>query len=214
MAEKKTSLLTVDGITAQVNSGYGQVDSTTSQTVDVECVNADNMMAVVERFQGPLLRYVGAMLGRVHHEAEDIVQETFIRFYHQIRKKGAGSVKHLPTWLFRVAHNLTLDMLRKQKRRQPQPQSVVRDERTSGEAIADEMDALGEMLRRESQQVALKALSELEVQYRQVLLLKIIQEMSLRQVAEVVGVSLSTVNYRLNRGLDELTRRLHKAGVV
>ena len=49
---------------------------------------------------------------------------------------------------------------------------------------------------------------------RQVVMLKVIQGMSLREVAEVVGLSVSMVNYRLNQGLAELAQRLRKAGVV
>ncbi|MHC4113372.1 MAG: sigma factor-like helix-turn-helix DNA-binding protein [Planctomycetota bacterium] len=46
------------------------------------------------------------------------------------------------------------------------------------------------------------------------MLLKVIQGMTLRQVAKVVGISVSLVNYRLNQGLTELSRRLKRAGVV
>jgi RNA polymerase sigma factor (sigma-70 family) len=76
------------------------------------------------------------------------------------------------------------------------------------------MDALGEAIRQEARQVVLRELAQLDDSYRQVVLLKIVQGMTLREVAEVVGVSLSTVNYRLNEGLGILARRLRKAGVV
>ena len=214
MGVKSTSLLTVDGKTAQLNSLSGEIDAAIYPVVEADSSDSDDLMAVVERFQGPLLRYVGGLLSRVDHEAEDIVQETFIRLYRQFNRHGTDSIQHLPTWLFKVAHNQTLDMLRKRKRRRPPSGSQTCEGRAPEETIADEMDALGEMLRRESRQVALQTLSELDDQYRQVLLLKIIQGLSLRQVAEVVGVSLSTVNYRLNRGLSEMANRLRKAGVI
>jgi RNA polymerase sigma factor (sigma-70 family) len=76
------------------------------------------------------------------------------------------------------------------------------------------LDALGEVLRQEAREVALRELGELDEQYRQVVLLKIIQGMTLRQVAEVVGISTSLANYRLNKALAELARRLQRAGVV
>ena len=76
------------------------------------------------------------------------------------------------------------------------------------------MDALGEAIRQEARHVVLRELGQLEEVYRQVVLLKIIQGMSLRQVAEVVGVSLTTVNSRLNQGLSILAGRLRKAGVA
>jgi RNA polymerase sigma factor (sigma-70 family) len=62
--------------------------------------------------------------------------------------------------------------------------------------------------------VALRELAQLDDQHRQVVLLKVIQGMTLRQVAKVVGISVSLVNYRLNQGLTELSRRLKRAGVV
>ena len=76
------------------------------------------------------------------------------------------------------------------------------------------MDSLSEVIRQEARQVALRELANLDESYRQVVLLKVVQEMTLRQVAEVVGVSISTVNDRLNQGLTILARRLKKAGIV
>lgn len=180
----------------------------------VPAPDAGDLMAVVARYQSPLLRYVGQMLGRVDHEAEDIVQEAFVRLHCQVAGHGAGSVRHLTTWLFRVAHNLTIDVLRKRSRRKHVPETTVDPDVLSEKQAADEFDALGEVLRQEARQVALRELAQLDDEQRQVVLLKVIQEMTLRQVAEVVGVSVSLVNYRLNQGLKELARRLKKAGVV
>ena len=53
-----------------------------------------DLMAVVTRYQSPLLRYVGHLLGQMGHEsAEDIVQETFIRLHRQVQNKGAHSIR-------------------------------------------------------------------------------------------------------------------------
>lgn len=176
--------------------------------------DAGDLMAVVAHYQSPLLRYVGQMLGRINHEAEDIVQEVFIRLHRQVAGHGPGSVKRLTTWLFRVAHNLTIDLLRRRSRRKSVPETSIDPAVLSEEQAADELDALGEVLRREARQVALRELAQLDDRQRHVVLLKVIQGMTLRQVAEVVGISVSLVNYRLNRGLAELAQRLRKAGVV
>ncbi len=186
-----------------------------------------DLMTVVARYQGALLRYVGRMLGTMADQSEDVVQETFIRLHRQVAAHGWDSIKHPTTWLFQVAHNLTMDVLRRRKRRQDATGSPARNHGagTSGQVPADpaisaeeqaaqEMDALGEAIRQEARHAVLRELGQLEEQYRQVVLLKIIQGMSLRQVAEVVGVSLTTVNSRLNQGLGILAQRLRKAGVA
>jgi RNA polymerase sigma-70 factor (ECF subfamily) len=173
-----------------------------------------DLMAVVAQFQSPLLRYVGKILRTTDHETEDIVQETFVRLHLQVSGKGADSIRNLSTWLFRTAHNLTIDVIRKRSRRIKTVK--VKDEFESfvQEQATDELDALGEMLRQEAREVALRELAELDDQCRQIVLLRIIQGMTLRQTAEVAGISTSLANYRLNKGLTELARRLQKAGVV
>ena len=171
-------------------------------------------MAVVTQFQSPLLRYVGKILRTTDHETEDIVQEAFVRLHLQVSGKGADSIRNLATWLFRTAHNLTIDVIRKRSRRIKTVK--VKDEFDSfvQEQATDELDALGEMLRQEAREVALRELAELDEQCRQIVLLRIIQGMTLRQTAEVAGISTSLANYRLNKGLTELAKRLQKAGVV
>ena len=176
--------------------------------------DAGDLMAVVRRYQSPLLRYVGHLLGRVDGDAEDLVQETFIRLHKQVESQGTDSILNLQTWLFRVAHNLAIDLIRKRERQRPKQEAHQASVAAVVAQAADEVDALEEVLRQEARQAALQELKNLDEPIRQVVLLKIIQGMSLRQVAKVVDVSLSTVNYRLNQGLTELARRLKNAGVV
>ena len=197
-----------------MNEYTGTTSPKAIASAGASALDASDLMAVVAHYQSPLLRYVGQMLGGTDHEAEDVVQEAFVRLHRQVAGHGSGSVKHLTTWLFRVAHNLTIDLLRRRSRRKRAPETAGNPAVLSDEQAADELDALGEVLRQEARQVALRELAQLDGQQRQVVLLKVIQGMTLRQVAEVVGISVSMVNYRLNQGLTELSQRLRRTGVV
>ena len=176
--------------------------------------DAGDLMAVVASYQGPLLRYVGRFLGRTDIGAEDVVQETFIRLHRQVSGHGSDSVRNLGTWLFHVAHNLTLDHLRNKARHQDGALACEGSTRAVEERASEDLDALGESIRQEARHAALRELAQLDDECRQVVLLKVVQGMTLREVAEVVGAPISTVNYRLNQGLTTLAHRLKRAGVV
>ena len=142
------------------------------------------------------------------------MQETFIRLHRQVSAHGSDSVRYLSTWLFHVAHNLTLDLLRNKARHQDGALACEESTRAVEERASEDLDALGESIRQEARHAALRELAQLDDECRQVVLLKVVQGMTLREVAEVVGAPISTVNYRLNQGLTQLAHRLKRAGVV
>jgi RNA polymerase sigma-70 factor (ECF subfamily) len=200
--------------TLQMIKNKNTTDRLSAAGKGVPLPDPGDLMAVVAHYQGSLLRYVGRTIGTTDHEAEDIVQETFVRLHLQVTKKGRQSIRSLTAWLFRAAHNLTIDVLRRRSRRIKTVGNELEAASLPKEQASDELDTLTEVLRHEAREVALRELSKLDDDCRQVVLLKIIQEMTLRQVAEVAGISVSQVNYRLNKGLTELARRLQQSGVV
>lgn len=170
--------------------------------------------AVVQRFETPLLRYVTQLLGPGWAEIEDVVQDTFLRLHRQISKRGAASVKHLPSWLFRVAHNLAMDAGRKRKRRAQMQEKVMSDPVVNPVEVLQPPVPVEELGRREACDLAMAELANLPEEQKHVVLLKIIQGFTLREISEVTGLKIGTVNYRLTQGLRELSQRLKQAGAV
>src|SRR5690606_26325592 len=78
--------------------------------------------ALVEAFQGPLLRYA-CRLVRDEDRAQDIVQEVFIQYLQSPPR--AGDARQLSNWLFRVAHNRAVDLIRKESRMREQTQALL-----------------------------------------------------------------------------------------
>src|SRR5271166_4094162 len=77
--------------------------------------DGDAFRQLVERHGRNIFRLAFRMTGN-EHDAEDVVQETFLRAYRQLDKYETRS--SFATWLFRIASNYSLDLIRSRKRRE------------------------------------------------------------------------------------------------
>jgi RNA polymerase sigma-70 factor (ECF subfamily) len=163
---------------------------------------------LVERCQRRLLRYLLYLTGRREH-AEDLAQETWIRLLQ--RGSQYNGRQRFDPWLFAIARNLAIDYIRN-KRKAVQTHSLPNDRDaillvpSSGpspfEAAARSEDAI----RLAGQ---LQILSPL---YREALLLRFQEDLSLVEIAQVVGAPVTTVTSRIYRGLAALRSALEEGG--
>ncbi|MBI1367352.1 MAG: sigma-70 family RNA polymerase sigma factor [Planctomycetes bacterium] len=185
------------------------------QPARAEAAVAFDFATVVERYESPLLRYVVTVLGRAMHEAEDVVQDTFLRLHRQVQAQGPASIGDMSVWLYRVAHNVAMDVGRKRRVRKQGQQAVVEQAREDQKARqADGDEALADMIRTEAYGKALAAVSELPEAMRQVVMLKVIQGLTMKQIGEVLNTTPSNVHYRLHQAMDLLATRLKQQGVI
>ena len=156
--------------------------------------------ALVVRYEAPL-RKLAYGLVRDWGLAEDIAQDAFIRAYRKATTfRGGASVK---AWLYRIAINRAYDELRRLRRKKEIPLEnapVPEQTRASTEAIVE-----GRELKRR----IVLALATLRPEYRTPLVLREIEGMTYREIAEFLGWPLGTVQIRVHRGRLEL--RLHLA---
>ena len=146
---------------------------------------------LVKRFEPIVARTVIGMLGNCA-EAEDVGQETFIRFYKALpRFRGESSVG---TYLTRIAMNLSLNELKRRKR------SLARFSQKPVEEyhdLADERQARGLDIDRERVWLAI---GQLEEKFRSVVVLRLIDGYSTEETARILNIPLGTVLSRLSRG--------------
>jgi len=170
-----------------------------------------NFAAILDEYESPLLGYVGKIVGHQSLECEDIVQEAFIRLHKTLKEEGCDAVRSIKSWLYRVAHNLSIDHLRKRQRHKEHAEKIQTEE---GMDMNFEKDMLEGMVRREAGQKALSELKMLHHEEQQVIMLKTIQDLTLREIAEITGLTIGKVSYRLNNGLKELANRLKGEGIL
>jgi RNA polymerase sigma-70 factor, ECF subfamily len=162
---------------------------------------------IVEMYKDKVFQISYRMLGN-RHEAEDIVQEAFIRAYVNIQRYNLEL--KFSTWLYRITTNLCIDRIRKKK-----PDYYLDAEVKGTEGLTmysqvpskttlpeDDVESL------ELQDTIQKEIMKLPEKYRSVIVLKYIEELSLKEISEILEMPLGTVKTRIHRGRETLRKRL------
>lgn len=162
------------------------------------------LRSAMGRYEGPLLRYAGRILGDVER-ARDVVQETFLRLLKSDRRR---SEDHLAEWLFTVCRNRALDVCRKERRMRPLSE-FAEQSTPSGDpsppAVAEQHEAVGQVAR---------AMRALPANQQEVLRLKFQNGFSYKQIAGITGLSVSNVGFLIHTGIQRLRKRFRATGLI
>ena len=143
-----------------------------------------------------IYRYVYYNVHNKEH-AEDITQEVFLKAWKTIGS-CKGKEKTFSSWLYKIAHNLIIDKLRKS-------QKQVSHEAELPEDIRDTSDRMEITL---EQKDLLKVIDVLSPNQRQVILMKFIEDMDNREIAETMGKSTGAIRILQMRALETLRKTL------
>jgi RNA polymerase sigma-70 factor (ECF subfamily) len=154
---------------------------------------------VVRRYQrrvyGVALRIV-----RSHAVADDVTQDAFVRAWRSLDRFEVD--RPFGPWVCRIAANLAVNHVRSPAAREdPLPEEP-------GTAAGSGSDPLGSLLDAEAHEVLERALGSLPAEQRAVFVLRTVEEMSYREIAEALGLSPGTVMSRLFRARERLARSL------
>ena len=158
---------------------------------------------LVNRYKDPLTNYIYRFLGDMK-ECEDLLQETFLRVYRN--RHSYRRIAKFSTWLYTIAGNLARSEYRKRKRRRLYSlQSINREEEEFELEIPDETflpDRHTESTIQDHYiQEALKLIPE---EFREVVVLRDVQQLAYEEIAEITGLPMGTVKSRINRGRTKL----------
>ncbi len=166
---------------------------------------------LVERYQRPVLSVIARMVGDPTL-AEDLAQEVFVKAYRKLHTYDPR--RKLASWLFKIAHNTTIDHLRRARLDTVPLETTTADGEDSWETLRAS-EAEGPERRAEAAQLIAgleAALGRLRPSYREILLLRFQQGLAYHEIVEVTGLSMGTVKVRLHRARKRLAAELAKAG--
>jgi RNA polymerase sigma-70 factor, ECF subfamily len=167
----------------------------------------DLLDRLIEQYQHRLLRYLLYLTGD-RETAEDLFQETWIKVLE--RGNQYDGRHNFSTWLFAVARNLTIDHLRRKKAVSLDSMS---DEDEGPIEIPDmsQISAFEVVARHELRERVQVGLTAIQPEYRETVVLRFHEGLSLDEIAEVTGAPLGTIKSRLYRGLNALLPKLKGA---
>lgn len=168
--------------------------------------NAAAFDLLVNRYKDPLTNYVFRFLGD-WDECSDVVQETFVRVYQN--RDSYKPIAKFSTWIYTIATNVAKSRLRRKGFMQLFSFSNRRDEDNGVFEVPDESSRADLRLESSMEEERIqKALDALPLKYRQVVVLRDVQELSYEEIADITGLTLGTVKSRINRARQKLQEML------
>ncbi len=162
---------------------------------------------LVKRYRDPLMNFIYRFLGD-RTDAEDILQETFLRLYKN--KHYYKEIAKFSTWIYTIAGNLAKTELRKRKRRHifsiHNFMDTEKDYELPDKGITPDKFANSVITDKEIQ----KAIGKLSSKFKQVILLRDVQGFSYEEISQIVDIPLGTVKSRVNRARLKLQYDLKK----
>jgi len=151
---------------------------------------------LIERYERPLRYFINRLLDN-SELTEDIFQDTWLTVISRIH--GLREIDAFPAWLYRIARNKVYQQLRTKRN------VLVLDENTPAENHAEDNDFSGENAAKVH-----RCLKELPLEYREVLMLRFLEQMSYEQISHVLNCKLGTVRSRLHYAKLALKKELEK----
>lgn len=158
---------------------------------------------LMSRYRDPLTNYIYRFLGDLK-ECEDLLQETFLRVYRN--RHSYRRIAKFSTWLYTIAGNLARSEYRKRKRRRLfSIQSVNRDAEEYEVEIPDETFSPDRHTESTIQDHYIQeALNQIPEEFREVVILRDVQQLAYEEIALITGLPMGTVKSRINRGRSKL----------
>jgi RNA polymerase sigma-70 factor (ECF subfamily) len=184
---------------------------------DAELV-ASALRGSEEAFRDLVLRFerpVYALILRMVHDAEqaeDLAQEVFVKAYRHLASYDPR--RKFASWLFKVAHNSTIDHLR---RSQLDTVPLAAEQEDGGGLLAVLADTSAESPaaaaeRRDMARALERAIARLRPEYREAVVLRYVEGLAYQEICEVLGLPVGTVKTNLHRARKELAEAMRAAG--
>ena len=148
---------------------------------------------LMKRYEEKLARYVFRISSSTKEDAEDIIQEAFIRAYQNLNDFDSGL--KFSSWIYRITHNQVVSHWRKSQSR---PQTAQTDDDLLQWIVSDE-DLTKDLARKLDRETIKSVLQNLDAKYREVLVLKFLEQKSYEEMSDILQKPVGTIGTLVSR---------------
>jgi RNA polymerase sigma-70 factor (ECF subfamily) len=180
------------------------------ELVNLTLANQENFLYIVNRYKDKLLHYIRRLTNANLEEAEDTLQEVFIKVYLNLNDFNPDL--KFSSWIYRITHNQVISRHRKIKAR---PEGYVVDiEDQAARNLAADIDIMAATdLAILKQQISL-ILNSLPAKYREILILKFLEEKNYQEISDIIKKPAGTVASTVNKAKQEFKKALSSQKVT
>ncbi|TSC70445.1 MAG: RNA polymerase sigma-70 factor, ECF subfamily [Parcubacteria group bacterium Gr01-1014_46] len=168
--------------------------------------DSDKFGLLMERYQAKLFRY-GKKFLVDNDNIEDVVQDVFIKTYKNI--KSFDTAQKFSPWIYRIAHNTYINAIKKNSLN---PLNYFDFDTLLSYTVVED-PIIKEREQKEIKQFVDKGLYNIEAKYREILVLYYIEELSYKEIADILHIPISTVGVRIMRAKNVLREKYKELNI-
>lgn len=150
-----------------------------------------------------IYRFIYFKVGR-KEEAEDLTGDVFLKTWQYINEMGSEVIDNLRAFLYQTARNAVIDFYRSRDQREFVALPEEDDEKPTMEIVDEKQDLVEKIELASDLEEVKKALQKIREEYREVIILRFVEEMSVKETAEILGKSEGAVRVLLHRAVAAL----------
>ena len=168
----------------------------------------ENFLYLIKRYEAKLGRYVRRIAGLGKEDTEDLLQDIFIKTYQNINSFDKDL--KFSSWIYRIAHNEVIDNYRK---KQSRPQGASFDVENLLNNLASEFNITKDLDHKYLQANISQVLNVMDLKYREVLILKFLEEKEYKEISDILKKPMGTVATLISRAKQQFLQKMKEQDI-
>lgn len=203
MGENRQASISPDPL---ARDGEGKSDT---ELVELALKNQKYFLYLMKRYEAQLMRYIRRISNSSHEDAEDILQEVFVKVFENLN--DFDTKLKFSSWVYRITHNHVISSYRKAKAR-PQYNSIELSDEIANKLAAN-LDIEQEVDAKFIRDNIDKVLEKLDLKYREALVLRYLDEKDYNEISDILKKPIGTIASLVNRGKQKFRETLDEQNI-